>query len=270
MTRPDELRGLSIQDVHPHEVVENLTEKIFPAAARSEVCQFESELLTKTGDRIPISQVVMAHLDSHGVVTHYSTIARDISKRKTYELELETMRDVAESANRAKSAFLARMSHEIRTPMTAILGCSEQLQESAESEEDKQLSRVMVEQGHALMAILDDILDLSRIEAEKIEIQFRPVDVIKVMRDLHRLMTPRAEETGLRFELELEGEFPKRITTDAVRLRQILVNLLSNAFKFTPKGTVRFAARCRRVERGSRTAIRGGPTVAWASRRTTF
>ncbi|MCO8120115.1 PAS domain S-box protein [Stieleria sp. TO1_6] len=242
---PKQLQGKHISELHSPETYRVLRDLALPTAASGQAYQFESELLTKAETPLPISQVVMAHTDGNDVVTHYSTIARDISGRKTYELELESMRDAAEAANRAKSAFLAQMSHEIRTPMTAILGCSEQLQESVRLEENKQLSRVMVEQGHALMAILDDILDLSRIEAEKIELEFRYINVAKVLRDLHRLMMPRAQDTGLAFELDLQGEFPVRFHTDPVRLRQIIVNLLSNAFKFTPRGSVTLRACCR-------------------------
>jgi CheY-like chemotaxis protein len=113
----------------------------------------------------------------------------------------------------------------------------------------------MVEQGHALMAILDDILDLSRIEAEKIELEFRDINVVKVLCDLHRLMLSRAEDTGLRFELDLSGKFPLRFRTDAVRLRQVIVNLLSNAFKFTPQGQVTLASRCMHSDYGSELQI---------------
>ena len=241
---PEELRATTIEDLHPPETVQRLKHEAYPVIATGEVWQGETEMISRTGERIPVSQVVMAHFDPSGNATHISTIARDISEQKQYELQLEEMRNAAEAANRAKSAFLAQMSHEIRTPMTAIVGCAEQLEQSLRDANNRQLSRVMVEQGQALMAILDDILDLSRIEADKLEMESRPTDIPRVLRDLHRLMKTRADETGVDFHFELEGKFPRKTSTDPVRLRQVIVNLLSNAFKFTSEGAVMLSASC--------------------------
>jgi Amt family ammonium transporter len=169
--------------------------------------------------------------------------------RSTIELSTKAARELrmakreAESATRTKSRFLANMSHEIRTPMTAILGYADLLLEEGDLSRAP-ASRIdclqtLKRSGKHLMRILDDVLDLSKIEAGKIEIEDIETSLQEVLSDVESVMRHAAEERGLSFELTSEGPTPAFIQTDPTRLRQILMNLVGNAVKFTERGGVR-------------------------------
>jgi signal transduction histidine kinase/ActR/RegA family two-component response regulator len=152
--------------------------------------------------------------------------------------ELEEQRALAESANLAKSAFLAKMSHEIRTPMNGVLGMASALSQTPLSEPQQRMLKVVTDSGDALMTVLNEILDLSKIEAGKMEIETAPFDLSNLIRSVAALHAMKAEEKGLKFDVEgLLGEGVV-VIGDGGRLRQILNNLLANAVKFTDKGSV--------------------------------
>lgn len=150
----------------------------------------------------------------------------------------------AEAASRSKSAFLANMSHEIRTPMTAILGYAELVRsgEVGEAERAELMERI-ARNGEHLLTIINDILDLSKIEAGKMTIERTAIDPAAVLADVRLMLAGRAAERGLQFTTEVAPDVPRRVLCDAVRLRQILVNLVSNAMKFTEQGSVRVCMR---------------------------
>ncbi len=175
-----------------------------------------------------------------GIVARVDGTFQDVSARKLAEIEMLRARDLAEAASRAKSEFLANMSHEIRTPMTAILGYAELLLES-DVDEGTRLEhvRTIMRNGDHLLAILNDILDLSKIEAGKFCVLPEACDLAVLVNEVATLMRVRADAKGLNFALELHAGLPRLFTTDAVRLRQILMNLLGNAIKFTEHGEVR-------------------------------
>ncbi|MCA8960183.1 MAG: hypothetical protein KDC38_06700, partial [Planctomycetes bacterium] len=151
---------------------------------------------------------------------------------------------VAEScANRNKTEFLANMSHELRTPLTAILGFAEDLAEHpTSSAEHSDAIETIRSNGRHLLQLVSDILDLSKIESGQLEIERAPVSVVELLREIRDLMEPRALRKGLRLVVEIDGEVPHSILSDRVRLRQILVNLIGNAVKFTAGGEVRITA----------------------------
>jgi len=151
-----------------------------------------------------------------------------------------TIRDL-ERANQAKSEFLAHMSHEIRTPMTAILGFAEVLEEEKLSDEQLEHLRTIRRNGAHLLAVINDILDLSRVEAGRLELDYGPVQPARLLREVAELMGPRALERGLELRVQIDPASEGAIRSDATRLQQILLNLAANAVKFTPSGFVRLA-----------------------------
>ncbi|MCH8806166.1 MAG: response regulator, partial [Planctomycetes bacterium] len=149
----------------------------------------------------------------------------------------------AELASAAKSEFLANMSHEIRTPLTAILGYAENLlQMELTAEETQDAIRAVHRNGEHLLQVTDDILNISKIEAGKVQIESLDCSPAEVLDDIMIMMRPRAERKRITLELEHTGRLPKVIRTDPTRLRQILINLVGNAIKYTPEGSVRIRA----------------------------
>jgi PAS domain S-box-containing protein len=170
-------------------------------------------------------------------------IAEDVTARKLAEVALARAKESAVRANESKSAFLANMSHEIRTPMTAILGYAEVLRESVEDEFARECLESIRENGDLLISIINDVLDLSKIEAGKLTIDRRPVPLRELLHSVASLMRGSAEENGLELRGVFESSLPDEVETDPNRLKQILLNLVSNAIKFTRKGGVEIRAR---------------------------
>lgn len=164
--------------------------------------------------------------------------ARDVSERVRLERELRDARLRAEGADRAKSHFLADMSNEIRAPMNGVLGFAELLQRSDLPPELERYVDLIVHSGHAMMAILNDVLDLSRIEAGEITVAERPVNVARIVEECISLHRASIDEKKLELAVALDPDMPAAVSTDPLRLHQILANLLSNAAKFTCEGTV--------------------------------
>lgn len=162
---------------------------------------------------------------------------REFDRRAKAEEDLRAARAAAEAANRAKSRFLANMSHELRTPMAAILGYTELLLSESDSKSSPMLE-VIKRNGDHMVTMLNDILDLTKVEEGRLEVVEESVSPGLLAQDLASLMSVRAAERGIEFRVEYVGRIPAEVTTDSVRLRQILINLLSNAIKFTSAGSV--------------------------------
>lgn len=172
---------------------------------------------------------------------------QDITERKRSEAAMAEAKEAAEASNRAKSAFLATMSHEIRTPLNGVLGMAQAMAAEDLSETQRDRLKIIRESGEILLAILNDVLDLSKIEAGKLDLETIDFDLGEIARGAHAAFTALANRQGLAFEFDIEAARGV-YRGDPTRLRQILYNLISNALKFTQEGEIRVTAK--RIEGG--------------------
>ena len=228
--------------------------------SRGEIINEETVRLRKDGTLLDIALTVSPIKDARGEVTAASAIARDISERKRAEAvifrnskqlqaanrqlhdtnaQLEQAKADAEAANRAKSTFLSTMSHEIRTPMNAILGYTQlMLRDPDLGAEAKSNLRIISRSGEHLLSLINDVLDMSKIEAGRAEVSPETFHLSRLLGDLKSMFRFRAEAKGLRFETFLESESAPYIVADVGKIRQALINLIGNAIKFTSRGTI--------------------------------
>jgi two-component system, sensor histidine kinase and response regulator len=176
--------------------------------------------------------------DASGGVVELAGVGRDITERKRVEEALKEAKEAAETASRAKSEFLAVMSHEIRTPLNGVLGMAELLLGSPLNAQERRIAHTILSSGRALLEIVNDILDLSRIEAGRLDLQVLAGDARELVEETAVMLAGRAHDKGLELICDLPLDLPASVQCDPVRLRQALVNLAGNAIKFTDRGEV--------------------------------
>jgi|GEM_PF-1503471 signal transduction histidine kinase/CheY-like chemotaxis protein/PAS domain-containing protein len=169
----------------------------------------------------------------------YAEILVNLLKRAQLETSLIDEKEKANAANKAKSEFLANMSHEIRTPMNSILGFSEVMMNTTSDKQQKTYLRTILESGRTLLSLINDILDLSKIEAGRLEITPEPTDMKVMLAEMENLFNHKIKEKNLDFKIEIDSKLPDAIFIDDLRMRQILLNLVGNAIKFTNKGFIK-------------------------------
>ncbi len=215
----------------------------------------EVQALRKDGEEFPLELAVEQVGGAEEQL--FTAIARDISDRKSAEAErdghmvalqsanlaLEEFNERVEAATQAKSEFLANMSHEIRTPMTAILGFADVVLGNVSDPQNVEGLKTIQRNGKHLLEIINDILDISKIESGKLETEQLNCELALLVSDVASLMKIRADAKGVRFEVEYDGLIPESVQTDPTRLRQILINLIGNAIKFTEVGEIRLVVR---------------------------
>ena len=171
----------------------------------------------------------------------------EIEERKRTQAALELAKEAAETANRAKSTFLANMSHELRTPLNAILGFSELMaRDQAIANQHYENLQAISRSGEHLLSLINQVLDMSKIEAGRMTVSERDFDLYRLLADLEMMFHLKAQENRVRLIVERHPEVPQHIRADEIKLRQILINLLNNAFKFTKEGYVMLRVDCRR------------------------
>ena len=189
----------------------------------------------------------------------FTAYVRDISDRKRFEEDLARARDEALEADRMKSEFLAMISHEIRTPMNGVIGASDLLRDTPLEPDQRELVELVHESSHALLGIVDDVLETAKVEAGKLDLAAEPFDLVDVVESAAQIGAGDARAKGLVLTTAIDADVPAGLVGDAGRLRQILVNLITNAVKFTDAGEIVVAAHLGRAPRRSRHAAARGP-----------
>ncbi len=225
------IEGKSLAEVHPHlvEIFTPLYKKAFDG--QTSILEHQIDGNFYTFQILPVR-------NRERKVYAGMVVAQDITMRKAAEETLMLARDEAEAANRAKSEFLAMMSHEIRTPMNGIIGMISLLQNTPLSKEQKEFVETIRSSSDALLEIINDILDFSKIESGKLELSIDAFDLAECVEEACNLFAPKAAEKHIELICDIPSTVPPFIKADASRLRQVLINLLANAVKFTEKGEV--------------------------------
>jgi len=196
------------------------------------------EVIQKDGKEVWLTSNLAPYRDNEGEIIGLVGISWDITFRKNYEIELQEATELAEEGTRAKSEFLANMSHEIRTPMNGIIGMAEILKQANLGKQENENLDILISSTRSLLSLVNDILDISKIEAGKVELEIETFEIRKILKDIENIMFIKAEEKALDYKTFINSNVPEFLKGDPYRLKQIILNLVNNAVKFTRKGEV--------------------------------
>ncbi len=230
---------------HPddHDAVTGVFAALASAQIEKKIIAYRAELLHQPG----VYRWMEAHCglvrDEQGAPCEIIASIRDVSASKAMEDDLREARERALGASAAKAAFLANVSHEIRTPMNGVFGFTEMLAETELDPKQRHYVRMIADSGRAMMRLLNDILDMSKIDSGNMHICAEPVDLAKKIRKCSQLMIPVASAKRVELTFAVDPALPKFVVGDKLRLRQLLLNLIGNAVKFTDSGSVRVTAK---------------------------
>lgn len=227
----------SLTSRQPYNIIHRLLMKDGRIKYVNERCETFYDAVGKPLRSVGTVQDITEQKRREAELSRYRDHLEETVQQRTEELRLA--RDAAEAASKAKSAFLANMSHELRTPLNAILGFSQMMQRDSQLDASQhQTLEIINNSGEHLLKLINDVLEIAKIEAGKLQLESASFDLHALAREVSDMMRLRAEQKGLRLELDQSSDFPRYIKGDEARLRQILVNLLSNAVKFTDSGSV--------------------------------
>ncbi len=239
----DEMLGKKFTDFQTPEDAERDQIKFNELLLGNSIDAFETRHVGKYGNEIDLVFNALFMTDENGIIIGTSGTAYDITNRKRAEEELLQAKALAETANIAKSQFLATMSHEIRTPMNGVIGMIELLQHTELTPVQREYAESAKNSGIQLVHLLNDILDLSKIEADRIDLEESEFDLRSVISSAVKLLSLKARENRVIFTSSIAADVPSVLKGDARRLRQIVSNLVSNAIKFTTNGSIQLHVR---------------------------
>lgn len=244
----EEIVGKTDYDLYAADVADHFVQGDRDAFEAGEAITSEAWETLPDGSEVYFETVKTPYFGPDGEALGLIGISRDVTERKRTEARLHAMAEEAERANRMKSAFLANMSHEIRTPMNGVLGMTELLLDTELDEGQRHSAELIRSSAESLLAILNDILDLSKIEADRLELETVSFDLPKAMEAAASILGVKAAEKGIEILVDVAPDVPTAVEGDPNRLRQVLTNLMGNAIKFTEVGGVVLRARRVRSE----------------------
>ncbi len=244
----EELVGRTFLPFIPPEDLALMEQQMASLNRQHPVTSFDHRVVLDGGETRWHQWTDRAIFDGSGRIIEYAGVGRDITAQVLSGQALEQARTAAEAASRAKSQFLANMSHEIRTPMNAILGMSRLALEEMDHDRRQHLLAIVLRSAESLLGLLNDILDLSRIEAGRVQLNPVPFALGPLLDDVVATLAAPAADKGIALDVELAPDLPAWMVGDELRVRQVLVNLLNNAIKFTPAGSVRLHAHRREAD----------------------
>jgi PAS domain S-box-containing protein len=257
----EELLQKTFQDItHPDDLTVSLGSLAALMRGESVVVGHEKRYVRKDGSPVWVELFSSLQRDADGKPAYAIAILHDISERKRLESELRGAKDAAESANRAKDEFLANVSHEIRTPMNAILGMTELVLDTPLTEDQRQCLKTAKSASDNLLGVINDLLDFAKIEAGKLELDPADFSLRAALGDTMRALAIRAHAKGLELICQVQPGVPDALVGDAGRMRQVLLNLVGNAIKFTEMGEVVVSVEMgKRGQSGSGSGSGGAP-----------
>jgi PAS domain S-box-containing protein len=237
---PADLLGKTDADYYPPEIAAEYQRDDLSVLGGAQVLLNKDEPhVGRTGQRRDVLTTKVPFRDAQGQIVGLVGASQDVTEQKQAQQALAAAKRAAEAANEAKSQFLANMSHEIRTPMTAILGFAELLSDTHCTEDQRRdYLSIIQHSGHGLLQLIDDILDLSKIEAGRMTVEPIPCSPVQIVDEVAALMQVRTQPKGVSLVVHFQPGLPEVIVTDPTRLRQILLNLVGNAVKFTERGEI--------------------------------
>ncbi len=231
--RAEEVIGKPISMLVPPDIEDEVPAILEKVRRGERIEHYETRRRSKDGRTIDVSLTISPIRDSSGRITGASAIARDVSINKAVERERESAREEANRANRAKNEFLSRMSHELRTPLNAVLGFAQLLDMDPLTPEQRDGTTEIIKAGKHLLELINEVLDISRIEAGSMQLSLEPVDVVQAVEECISLLTPLAGGEGVTLSLQRQdlSDGPTYVTADRQRVKQVLLNLVANGIK---------------------------------------